>query len=361
MNSEVVLLLGRKDEPTDAVEEYCEYLCEALSNRSVNGEIVRVAWHERGWKGALDELRWKAADWRGRWVFLQYTALAWSGRGFPQRVQSVLSVLRNAGTRLGVVFHDVEPFAGKRAVDVLRRQVQVKIMRLMLRMADLAVFTVSPDVVSWLQSPSKAVFIPVGANLPETRGDRKEANNSGVTRIAVYGITGGKAGSEECSEIAIALRFAVERGAQLELHVFGRGAAERESELRNKLKEVLVKLRFDGLLPADEVAVALRNSDATLFVRGSISSRRGSAIAGIACGKPVIAYRGRETAAPVTQAGVVLVNRANPAELCEAVLRIAKDPAYRDELSERNKRAQEMFFSWGAIADRYVEAMSRKK
>jgi glycosyltransferase involved in cell wall biosynthesis len=360
MNSNVVLLIGRKDEPTDAVEEYCEYLREALSDRSVNGEIVRVAWHERGWKVALDELRQKSVDWRGRWVFLQYTALAWSGRGFPQRVQSALSVLRNAGANVGVVFHDVEQFAGKRAVDVLRRQVQLRVMRQMLRVADLAVFTVSLDVVSWLQSPGKAVFIPVGANLPETRIDRKEANNSEFTRIAVYGITGGAAGSEECSEIASAMRFATERGAKLELHALGRGAAERETELRGKLKDVSVTLRFDGLLPADEVAAALRNSDATLFVRGPISSRRGSAIAGIACGKPVIAYRGRETAAPIMEAGVVLVNRENSTELGEAVLRTTKDPAYREELSARSERAQRMFFSWNAIADRYVGAMSLK-
>ncbi len=29
MNSDVVLLLGRKDEPTDAVEEYCNYLSDS--------------------------------------------------------------------------------------------------------------------------------------------------------------------------------------------------------------------------------------------------------------------------------------------------------------------------------------------
>lgn len=360
MNSDVVLLLGRKDEPTDAVEEYCRYLCAALSDRSVKGEIVRVAWHERGWKNALDELRQQPRDWRGRWVFLQYTALAWSGRGFPQRVQSALSVLKNAGGHVGVVFHDVEPFAGKRAVDVLRRQVQVQVMRRMLRVADLAVFTVSLDVVSWLRSRSKAVFIPVGANLPETQFDEVTRDDGGVTRIAVYGITGGTAGSEECAEITSALRFAVERGAKLELHAFGRGAAERESELRERLNGVALTLRFDGLLPADRVASAIRSADATLFVRGPISTRRGSAIAGIACGKPVIAYRSRETAAPITEAGVVLVNRDNLAELGEAVLRIATDAAYRGELNARSERAQKMFFSWGAIADRYVEAMRLK-
>ncbi len=262
--------------------------------------------------------------------------------------------------RSGVVFHDVEPFAGTRAVDLLRRQVQLRVMRHLLRSADLAVFTVSLETVSWLRSPTNAIFIPVGANLPDRQINDETFRDSGVTRIAVYGITGGAAGIEECSEIARALRFATERGAKLELHAFGRGAAEREAELRGKLNDVPVALRFDGLLPADLVASAFRTADIALFVRGPISTRRGSALAGIACGKPVIAYRGPETAAPITDAGVVLVNRDSPTELGEAVLRVATDRVFREELSGRSAKAQEMFFSWSAIADRYIEAMGIK-
>jgi glycosyltransferase involved in cell wall biosynthesis len=360
MNPDVVLLLGRKDQPTDAVEEYCEYLSQALGIRSMKCEIVRVAWNERGWTDALKALHRTAPIWRGRWIFLQYTALAWSERGFPSRVLRVVRILREAGARVGVVFHDVEPFAGTRTVDALRRHVQLRVMRRMLRMGDLGVFTVSLDAVSWLGSPTKATFIPVGANLPEISGDVEGRHDSGVTRIAVYGITGGSAGSEECSEIARALRFATGRGARLELHAFGRGAAERETELREKLKDVPVALRFDGLLPAERVATAIRFADVCLFVRGPISTRRGSAIAGIACGRPVIAYRGRETAGLISEAGVLLVERNNPSELGEAVLRLATDRGFREELSERSARAQEMFFSWRAIADRYMEAMRLK-
>ena len=370
MNSKVVLLLGRKDEPTDAVEEYCRYLCEALalSSRSVKGEIVRVPWNERGWANALEELKRSAQNWRGRWVFLQYTALAWSKRGFPRRVLSVLRILCDAGARVGVVFHDVEPFAGTRAVDMLRRQVQLNVMRKMLMAADVGVFTVSLKVVSWLGSAANAVFVPVGANLPEIQAgvavesdpSQESARDAGVTRIAIYGITGGAAGTDECSEIAHAARFAVGRGAKLELHAFGRGAAERETELRDKLKGAAVMLHCDGLFPVERVAAAIRGADATLFVRGPISSRRGSAIAGIACGKPVIAYRGRETESPITEAGVVLVDRKNDPELGEAILRVATDRDFRHELSEQSRRAQEMFFSWRAIAERYIEAMSLK-
>ena len=368
MNSDVVLLLGRKDEPTDAVEEYCQYLCEALGQRSVKGEIVRVPWNEHGCAGAVDDLRRTAANWRGRWIFVQYTALAWSERGFPRRVIRILRALREAGTRVGVVFHDVEPFAGSRAVDVLRRQVQLRVIRQMLRGTELAVFTVPLNVVSWLASAGNAIFIPVGANLPDVRsecesdGDTQSSDVGEPTfaRIAVYGITGGVAGGEECLQIARAVRFAVERGAKLELHAFGRGAAERETELRDKLNDVPITLRFDGLMPADSIRAAIRAADATLFVRGAISTRRGSAIAGIACGKPVIAYRGPDTAAPITEAGVVLVDGDNPTELGEALLRVATDRGFRESLSEQSARAQELFFSWEAIAGRYIQAMNGK-
>src|ERR1700753_2199764 len=74
MNSDVVLLLGRKDEPTDAVEEYCQYLSEALRNRSVKAEIVRVPWNARGWVSSLKELRREAAELRGRWIVLEGSA-----------------------------------------------------------------------------------------------------------------------------------------------------------------------------------------------------------------------------------------------------------------------------------------------
>ena len=245
-------------------------------------------------------------------------------------------------------------------MDVLRRRLQLRVMRQLLRMADLAIFTISLDAVSWLRSAASrknVVFIPVGANLPDTQSNIEPARHSNSIRVAVYGITGGAAGSEECSEIARAVQFAAERGVRLNLHAFGRGAAEREAELRDKLKDASVTLRVDGLLPAGRVMFELRAADVTLFVRGPISSRRGSAIAGIACGKPVIAYRGSETAAPITEAGVVLVERDNPTELGEALLRLATDRKLLDKLCAQSAKAQETYFSWRAIADRYIEAI----
>ena len=104
----------------------------------------------------------------------------------------------------------------------------------------------------------------------------------------------------------------------------------------------------------------LHSSTVLLFVRGHISSRRGSAIAGIACGLPIVAYAGSETAPPVTDAGVVLVGRENAAELGEALVRILTDQNYRDSLAARSRFAQEQYFDWQVIAARIAEALPNK-
>src|SRR5258708_8949198 len=93
MTQPVVALLGRTDEPTDAVEQFCVHLGAALRGHDFAMEIVRAQWRERGWSTALRDLQQRAAGWRGRWILLQYTALAWSSRGFPLQVPRVIKVL----------------------------------------------------------------------------------------------------------------------------------------------------------------------------------------------------------------------------------------------------------------------------
>src|SRR5712671_7730465 len=163
----VIALLGRPDAPTDAVEEYCRYLGEALVAEDFELVIERVAWRESSWTRATRALRRRAKGWRGVWVLVQYTALAWSARGFPVRFTRVLKTLKVAGARIAVVFHDVEPYRGTRVIDGLRRRSQLRAMLEALRLSDAAVFTVPMKNISWIKRhPGKGHFIPVGANLP---------------------------------------------------------------------------------------------------------------------------------------------------------------------------------------------------
>src|SRR6266550_8089243 len=238
MKQNCIAILGRQDEPTDAVEEYCRYLGEALLAENFELVIERVAWPESGWTRAASALRHRAKGWRGAWVLVQYTALSWSARGFPVRFPRVLRTLKAAGARVGVVFHDIEPYSGTRVIDGLRRRVQLHVMRKALRLSDAAVFTVATERVSWIKhEPGKGRFIPVGANLPTSSeaNSRKGISTDGKLSVAVFGITGGKSGRWEIDNIVEAVRFAAARVGNLRLIVLGRNAQSSEAELTNRL------------------------------------------------------------------------------------------------------------------------------
>jgi len=357
----MVALLGRRDQPTDAVQEYCQYLGSALHARGGDEiEIARVPWTEMGWAAALRELRQQAVAWQGEWVLVQYTALGWSGRGFPWRLVRVLEILRDAGARVAVIFHDVEPYSGRRLVDRLRRASQLRTMRGALILADIGIFTVALHAISWLGAPpSNARFIPVGANLlPQpSASENFSANREHGLCVSVFGITGGLTGERECRQIVAAMSFAAEKLGRVRLHAFGRGVIECEGELRDGLRGTAVDVSIDGVLPVERVAEALSAADVMLFVREPISSRRGSAIAGISCGLPVICYGGKQTAEPVTEAGIVLVSSGNIEELGDALVRVLGDDKYRARLASRSRVAYREHFSWGAIAARYLAVL----
>ena len=68
-----VALMGKRDVPTDGVEDYCTFLGRALAQRGVKLDLARVEWFDRGWMAALWKLWRQSADWRGAWVLIQYT------------------------------------------------------------------------------------------------------------------------------------------------------------------------------------------------------------------------------------------------------------------------------------------------
>lgn len=359
----VIALLGRPDSPTDAVEEYCRYLGEGLRAQGFELKIERLAWNERGWASSLRRLRRHARFWRNMWVLVQYTALAWSARGFPLRFLRLLRTLRAAGTRIGVVYHDVEPFGGTRVVDRLRRNAQLRVMREALRLSNAAIFTVLPQKLTWIGNQAKNVlFIPVGANLPvsgESSSARRNVSSDGKLSIAVFGVTGGKAGEHEIKNIVEAVRFAGQRLKNLRLIVLGRHAQDAEVELKRSLEGTGIELYVLGVLPGEEVVRKLSLSDVLLFVRGPISTRRSSAIAGIACGLPLVAFAGAETAPPVTEAGLALYSPERKGDLGDVLVRVLKDEHYRTSLAQKSWLAQAEHFSWNAIAARYAEFLRR--
>ena len=353
-----VALLGRQDEPTDGVRDYCELLAQAFARRGMQLDILALRWEIFGWSKALVALGKASRKWNGQVVLLQYTALMWSRRGFPVGALAVLAILKMRGVRLCVVFHDAGYARASGALQRLRVGFQNFTIRTMFRAAEFPVLTVPASQLDWLPRRShRAVFIPVGANFPPASLRRRESLPE-IPAVAVFGVTGGAHIEVEAEAIAYIISRAAVAIAGLRLNVFGRGALEAETALRRRLSGENAEITVEGVLAADEVRERLCRADVLLFVRGQVSSRRGSAIAGIACGLPVAGYRGPETAAPITEAGVMLVENGNRDELAEALLRMLSDAKLYRELCQRSAVVAEREFSWDAIASKFAEAFS---
>jgi hypothetical protein len=360
MNAEpIVALVGRRDEPTDGVADYCTWLGGAVGEFGYRLEIVRLDWPERGWNYTLAELRGMAGAWRGRWVLLQYTTLAWSRRGFPLQAPRILSVLRKSGARCAVVFHDFGPLVGTGTIARVREYCQLRVLERLYRQAGRAIFTVPIENISWVPPQhEKAVFIPVGANCPQPPSLARAVTN-GVRTIAVYSVTGGAQILPEVAEIGFAVKRASRAVGPIRLVVAGRGSQEAASALLAEFAGVSVGVETLGLLSAEDMSRTLANSDVMLFVRGQISSRRGSAIAGIACGLPVVCYAGPDTGWPVTEAGILSAPIGNREALSAALESVLTNSALRASLAERSRLAYAQYFSWHAIAARFADALGK--
>lgn len=356
MKAQFIALLGRADEPTDGVADYCGFLAQAFLRRNVALRTERVPWAERGWREALRWLARESEQWKDGRVLLQYTAMSWSRRGFPFGALRVLRLLRRQGLRCTIVFHDGAPYRGPRVRDGVRRAVQTWTLRQMLQQAPRSVITSPPNTLDWLpDGESGAAFIPIGANIPECRMPRVFDAGRQPKTVAVFNVTGGEARAREVADIALAVRHAEQRVGPMRLEVFGRGAPEAEELLRNALRGARVELRVRGVIAAEEVTRTLAAADVSLCVRGLTTSNRGTSIAGIACGVPVVGYGRPGSDQAIDAAGVQLAPWHEPAALANTLVEVLTDAELWQQLHKRNLQAQEQYFSWDAVAEGYLK------
>jgi glycogen(starch) synthase len=358
-----VALLGIRSTPTDGVEDYCVFLAEALARRNITLSPVRVEWRREGWDTALQSLAPRAEEWRGKWVFLQYTALAWSRRGFPFGALKVLKLLRDHGARVGVVFH--EPwhqearFSPARPV---RSACQDYVVRQLHKRADLAIFTLPASRISWLrESDPKAVFIPIGANISEPGTVRQfERIERDRKTISVFCFSTGSNRQHEIDDIVHCTRMAAKGVGRIRLQILGKGSKEIREEIKTAIADASVEVTASGVVPEQQIAAALSDSDALLFVSGQVSQNRGSALAGVACGLPIVGYAGLAEGTPIAKAGLRLAPYRDRAALARAMGEVISDGSLWKDLHQRSLDAQREFFSWDSIAGLYEDACSRR-
>jgi len=356
-----VALMGKRDVPTDGIEDYCTFLGRALAQRGVDLELARVEWFDRGWVAGLWNLWRQSANWRGAWVLLQYTGLSWSRRGFPLGILVALGILRRRGCRCGVVFHEfTRQSSGVRPIDRLRGNCQQWVIERLHRRAKKCIFTVPLEKVAWLPAGDrKSAFVLIGANIPERLERRDAPGTAEQSRtVIVFGVTGAPRAKGEVEEIAAVMTEARKSFPALRLVLVGRGSVEVRSEMAEALAQSEIELIVRGVTPAEAVADEFARAHVLLFVRGAITLQRGSAIAGVACGLPIVGYRVGGSGDALDEAGIEWSPWRDQPTLIRGLVRVLSDPARWTELHERSLQAQRNHFSWTRIAEQFDAALS---
>ena len=355
----LVALLGRPDTPTDGVADYCTFLAKALEVRGIRMSLARVRWMENGWFNGLRQLWHESAEWRGQWVLLQYTALGWSRRGFPLGAVVTLVILRRRGVRCAVVFH--EPYRqiehSPRWIDRIRGACQDWTVRAMYRRTEKAVFADPLETIAWLpKNRTKAAYIPIGANIPEALPRSNNDGNSQKT-VAIFCLSDAPNRQREVNDISQAMNLAAANGIRLRVVFLGRGTAEAKEDIGHAFQKSSVEVLNLGLRSAEQISRVLSESDAMLCVRGKLFPRRGSALAGIACGVPIIAYAGLAEGTPLAEAGIELVPYGDSIALGNTLARTLTARNRWQELHQRNLEVHEKYFSWNSIATKLIDAL----
>lgn len=356
-----VAVLGRRDEPADGVEDYCSYLTRALARKAVHLGQIRVRWDHDGWVAALRSLWRESATATNSWALLQYTTLAWSRRGVPFGAWIVLRSLRWRGLRCAVVFHEATRQTGDRWIDRIRGSCQDWVIRRLYSAANVAVFLDPLDKIRWLpRNAPKAVFIPIGANIPENEIDEagRDESRVGTKTVAVFCLSDPPNRHRELADIAYAMKAVARQNVKARVVFLGRGTGEAREEIERMFDSTTGEAVTLGLQPAEEIRRILSEADVMLCVRGPLYMRRGSAIAGIACGLPIVGYAGAAEGTPLQEAGVELVPYLDRDALGNALQRVLVDTERHQALCAQSLRAYNKHFGWNAISYSFVDALS---
>jgi glycosyltransferase involved in cell wall biosynthesis len=286
------------------------------------------------------------------------------------------------GKSVVVTFHDLlVPYLFPKAGPV-----REWVNRLLARTASATIATNYEDAArlrSW--GVRDVEVIPIGSNIPSNPPigfdrDRWRAEHGiapGTTVLAYFGFLNSTKGLDA---LLRALRSLKNRPGEYRLLMVGGGLGASDPTNRATAQaldtlagELGVKndLVWTGYLEPQEVSAALLSADmAVLPYADGASFRRGSLLAVLAHGLPIITTAGGDrkvsgdTSDPklwpelLNGENAILVQPGNVAELVSAIEMVASDAELRGKLAQ-GAAAVAQFFSWTRIAEAHVALYSR--
>lgn len=388
----VCLVTGEYPPDEGGVADYTRCLAAALAERGAVVDVVttrrgraggegdsgattsagRVAVHRAvpGWRwSVLAQLREVVRRLDPDVVHIQYQTAAF---GMHPAIDAVpLWLRRFTGAKVAVTYHDLNvpylfPKAGR-----LREVVNL----LPARHAHLTVATNAADharLAQWGRCWELAL-VPIGSNVPDAppagydRGAFRRAHGvgDGAALLAYFGFLNASKGGRDLVEVLEQLR-GEGRDAQLVMIGGRTGASDPTNagylarfEADVAARGLVDAVIWTGHVAPPEVSAWLRAADAAVLpYADGASYRRGSLLAALTHGAPVVTTTPREIDTPSTAdplpplvdgESARLVPPGDTAALADAVRAVLDDPALAARLSA-GARAVAVHFGWNAIA-----------
>ncbi len=372
----IALVSGEYPPQPGGIGDYTRRLAEALGQRSHTMTVLTIQdrrlrvyghgdltarlphqastgldWSLRCWPaliGALDSLR-------PDWLHIQYQTGAYAMRPEVNLLPWRLRALPGR-PRIAVTFHDLlTPYLFPKA-GPLRRWVNWRLAR----DADVVITTTAADAASLGEAGVEVQVIPIGSNIPvappesfERTAWRARLGPGATDRlIAYFGLLAPSKGADVLIEALARLDpswgLIIIGGAATAPQDVAHAAAVRALVARLGLAPRVVET---GHLPDEEVSAWLLAADlVALPFRDGASFRRGSLLAALAHGCPVVSTMPVDTATTeALRPAALLVPPNDPAALATAIAALGADAPARARLAAAG-RALAARFSWSAIA-----------
>ena len=369
----VCLVTGEYPPQQGGVGDYTRELAEALRRQGIDvivltgclaGSAPQVERRITGWGWRLwSELDRALAELAPQIVHIQYQAAAYglhpainlwprrSGRRWPV-------VVTFHDLRVPYLFPKAGPLRFRCVVELARGAAQTIVTNLEDQV------TIAP----YLRQPP--VLIPIGSNIPpvppagyDRAAWRAQAGVAeGEVVLAYFGFLNESKGGEELVQALATLRH---QGLPVSLWMIGAQVGSSDptnraylARVRGRIAELGLEpfVRWTGYMAPHEVSANLLAADlCVLPYRDGVSFRRGSLLAALAHGLPVVSTCPRLPLAEVIDGqNMALVPPKDAQALAARIAALIADPAARRRLGEGARRLAAQF-DWTTIAQRTVE------
>jgi glycosyltransferase involved in cell wall biosynthesis len=359
----VIVVHGDRGAAVDGIRDHTERLVGELARRSLDVTQLDLPTGvpRRGTRSLLAR-RLGALD-PSAAVVLQYSPFCYGRRGFAPWLPADLMRLRarRGRPRLAVMIH--EPYV---PIDSWRSTVMGLWQRLQLGSLRLAADAVFASIEPWARKfaahlPHRpAHHLPVGSNFPDARGGREEERRRlGVSEeTIVVACLGRDHPTWLGGHVVEAVNAIARDGRPVALLTLGADAPRLDGLGPG------VALHAPGYLGAAELAAGLAAADLFLApVSDGVSTRRGSVMAALQHGLPVVGTDGNLTDPILRREGrtaLFLTGVGEREQFAASAVALAADAEARAAAGAAARALYEREFDWPVIAGRLLAALPER-